>query len=105
MEKTSVGTLSDFPINQIKLVTVNGKSLLMINVNGKLFASDVYCTHARVRLDKHGIITGNMLECDAHGAQFDCETGQAKSFPDEHPKNLAVYKVIIENNNVSLELS
>ncbi|HWV05713.1 MAG TPA: Rieske 2Fe-2S domain-containing protein [Ralstonia sp.] len=57
-----------------KLVFVNGRSIVLFNVEGRLHAIDNSCPHNGASLAS-GRLVGNVLQCPAHGLRFDLATG------------------------------
>lgn len=56
-------------------VVVDGRKLLLVNVDGQLFAYEDRCAHRAVPLSK-GRLCGRVLTCWAHEWQYDACTGQ-----------------------------
>ena len=83
------------------MVQVDGTDILLVNVDGKVHATQGICSHEYFELDK-GFLTGDSLTCALHLSRFDLETGEALDPPAEVP--LATYAVSIEDGNVILEL-
>jgi 3-phenylpropionate/trans-cinnamate dioxygenase ferredoxin subunit len=48
--------------------------------DGRFFATDGLCTHARVHL-ADGFVSGTTIECPKHNGRFDIITGKAKGVP------------------------
>jgi 3-phenylpropionate/trans-cinnamate dioxygenase ferredoxin subunit len=61
--------------NQMKVVTVGGKEILLVNLEGAYYAIDNKCTHAGGSLGK-GKLSGAVVTCPRHGAEFDVKTGK-----------------------------
>ena len=57
-----------------KLVFVNGRSIVLLNIEGGLHAVDNSCPHNGASLAS-GRLDGNVLQCPAHGLRFDLATG------------------------------
>ena len=86
---------------QMKKITVDGKDIIVSNVDGNYFAIDDTCTHSGASLSE-GKINGSIITCDWHGAQFECKTGKLVKFPAEIA-NLKSYNVIVESDNIIVE--
>lgn len=56
-------------------VDVNGKSVLVANVDGKYYAIGNVCPHMRCKLHR-GTLAGNIVECPCHGSRFDVTDGK-----------------------------
>lgn len=105
MSKHLVGQVKDFPLGSVKQIEIQGIEIALAHVEEGFFAVDDICTHAEVSLSE-GTLRGCLLECPMHGAEFDIQTGEAKSLPAT--KALSVYKVLIdgtdENAKISIEV-
>ena len=70
----TVASASDLHAGQRKLVFVNGRSVVLFNIEGRLHAIDNSCPHNGASLAS-GRLVGNVLQCPAHGLRFDLATG------------------------------
>ena len=59
---------------QRKLVFIDGRSVVVFNIEGTLYAIDNSCPHQGASL-AHGKLDGTRLQCPAHGLHFDLATG------------------------------
>ncbi|HNW45026.1 MAG TPA: non-heme iron oxygenase ferredoxin subunit [Elusimicrobiales bacterium] len=64
----------------MKAVTAGGRELVLCNYGGAFYAVERACGHAKARLER-GALTGWILTCPLHYAQFDIRTGEALSGP------------------------
>ena len=64
----------------MKKVIVDGKEIVVVNVNDDYFACSDTCTHSGASLSE-GTINGSTITCGWHGAQFACTTGDLENFP------------------------
>ena len=64
----------------MKAVTLNGREIVLCNYGGTFYAVERACGHANARLER-GALTGWVLTCPLHYAQFDIRTGEALSGP------------------------
>lgn len=96
-EFVNVGRLADFPTGQIKGVRVNGKSVAVVQVGGRVHAYANFCPHAGFTLSG-GMATEEQVICDVHGAYFDIDSGQPVEGPAEEP--LVLYNVRVEGEDV-----
>ena len=87
---------------QMKKITVDGKEIIVSNVDGNYFAIDDTCTHSGASLAE-GKLDGSIVTCYWHGAQFDCKNGKLIKFPAEI-KDLKSYKIVIESENIFVEI-
>jgi Ferredoxin subunits of nitrite reductase and ring-hydroxylating dioxygenases len=96
-----VALASDVPEGTMKMVQVDGTSILLVNLGGRIRAMQGICSHEYFELDK-GFLTGDSLTCALHLSRFDLDTGDPLDPPAELP--LARYPVSIEGGRVVLEL-
>lgn len=73
------------PIDQLTdgerlFVEMGGKSIVLFNLAGKLFAIGDVCSHDNGPVGD-GEIDENEIICPRHGARFDIHTGKATSLP------------------------
>jgi 3-phenylpropionate/trans-cinnamate dioxygenase ferredoxin subunit len=68
--------VSELPNNQMAMVNVAGKEVLLTNAGGTYYAIANKCNHLGGSLAK-GDLSGETVTCPKHGAQFDVKTGQA----------------------------
>ena len=99
--RVEVARLEDVPPGTMKMVQVDGTDILIINLEGRLHATQGVCSHEYFELDK-GFLTGDSLTCALHLSRFDLETGEALDPPAELP--LVKYPVSVENGQIVLEL-
>ncbi|MGI0075551.1 MAG: Rieske (2Fe-2S) protein [Nitrosotalea sp.] len=102
MGKIIVGKVSDFVPGKIQKVTIDGKDLLIANIDGNYYAVNDTCTHAGASLSE-GSLDGSVITCGWHGAKFDCKTGNLSAFPVKI-KDLNSYRVIVESENIFVEV-
>lgn len=68
---------------------------------GEVKALDDKCSHGEISLSE-GFIDNETIECWAHGAKFDLNTGKPLSLPAYEP--VATYEVLIDNGEIFLEI-
>jgi 3-phenylpropionate/trans-cinnamate dioxygenase ferredoxin subunit len=96
----AVARKSAIAAGEMLRVTVDGVSVLLCNVDGKLFAVEDICTHDGGELDG-GELEGDRIRCPRHGALFDVTTGRALTLPAVSP--LPTYVVRVENDDVFVD--
>jgi len=82
-------------------VQLEGKLLLLANVDGTIHACDEMCTHEEVSLSL-GALQGNCLKCSLHGSRFDLLTGKALDEPAD--EDLRIYPVKIEGDSILVDI-
>ena len=99
---------SDVSVSGLKFVSVSGKDLVIVNVDGRFYALDNWCTHEQGNLSE-GELNKNILTCPEHGAQFDVTTGRVVGGPDgESPDSISPeksYKVVVQGADLMVEIS
>lgn len=63
---------------QLKHVEIEGKEILISNIDGKFYSLDDRCSHMNASLAK-GKVIGKDIVCAFHGAKFNVETGAVVS--------------------------
>lgn len=94
MEK--VGTLADLETRNPLRTKVNGKAILVFQVQGNLYATQARCPHAQGPLHD-AEICDKVLTCVWHGWTFDLTTGDCEEDPD---LKLERYIVKIEGSDI-----
>jgi len=98
---------SDVAEGGLKLVKVGTRKLIIANVDGTFIVMDNLCTHEQADLSE-GQLSGNVLTCPDHGAQFDVKTGKVLSGPDGEPADTITpektYTVTVQGDDIVVEL-
>jgi uncharacterized membrane protein/nitrite reductase/ring-hydroxylating ferredoxin subunit len=100
-EPVVVGRSEELQVDQMKLVRVDGRRIVLARTEQGYVAFDDRCTH------RGGSLAGGMLicgtvQCAWHGSQFDVQNGAVKSGPAKD--NIATYRVDEQENVVRLFL-
>ncbi len=69
-----VGNIKDVPDGTSRVVKVEGKTIALFNVAGKIFAINNICPHEGGPLAK-GKLKGFVIGCPWHDLQFDVRSG------------------------------
>jgi nitrite reductase/ring-hydroxylating ferredoxin subunit len=77
------------------------KRILLANQNGKIYATDLICTHAEADLST-GFLSNEGVRCPLHLSVFNLEDGVPQNHPAEIP--LKIYNVKIEQNEIYVEI-
>ena len=102
MGKIIAGKTSDIPPGKMIKVSIDGRDILVANIDGKYCATDDSCTHSGASLSE-GKLEGCTITCGWHGAQFNCETGSLIKFPAKI-RDLTSYNVVVESDSVFIEM-
>ena len=79
----------------------NGKKLLIANLEGKIYATDLICTHADADLST-GFLSKEGVRCPLHLSVFNLVDGQPQNLPAETP--LKTYNVKIDADEIYVEI-
>lgn len=79
----------------------NDKKILLANQKGKIFATDLICTHAEADLS-NGFLSDEGIRCPLHLSVFNLQDGNPQNPPAEKP--LKTYNVKIQQNEVYVEV-
>ena len=102
------GSTADVAPGAMKGVEVEGKKLLLANVDGTFYAIQRKCPHMGFDLSK-GTLDGATVTCRMHKATFDLKTGEALAkaklvFIKTQPKPATTYPVKLEGDRVMIEV-
>ena len=75
-----IAKVDEIPAGKMKHVEVNGKEIVIANVNGKFYALDDRCGHMNASLSM-GNLTGGVVTCPFHGAKFNVTSGKKIAEP------------------------
>lgn len=71
--KISLAKLDELTPGKWKYVRAEGKDLILVNTEDGIRGYVNFCTHMGGKLR----CVGEKFQCDWHGAEFDCKTGEA----------------------------
>ena len=77
-----VAKTSEIERGKMKRVEIQGVDILIANVDGRFYALDDRCGHMNAMLSM-GTLTGNIVTCPFHFAEFDVTTGKRTKDPHE----------------------
>jgi nitrite reductase/ring-hydroxylating ferredoxin subunit len=97
MTLVNVASTSELKPDEMKAVNVNGKAVLLVNLNGTYYAIGNTCTHMGCPLSS-GTLKGETVECICHGSTFDLKTGKVMRGPADKPEQK--HEVKVENGSV-----
>lgn len=75
MNYVKVGETTELSVGSKKLVSWEGKDILLTNIEGTYYAMDNTCSHMGGSLYK-GTLDGSHIKCPRHGSIFDVKTGK-----------------------------
>jgi 3-phenylpropionate/trans-cinnamate dioxygenase ferredoxin subunit len=99
---------TDIPSGGMKGFSINGKNILISNIDGKFYAINGTCTHMGGDLTK-GKLEGSVVTCPRHGAKFDIKTGKNLTGPKILFLKLttgeeSVFPVKVEGSQIMIDL-
>jgi uncharacterized membrane protein/nitrite reductase/ring-hydroxylating ferredoxin subunit len=100
-EAVTVARDDDLRVDQMKLLRVGDKRIVLARTEKGYVAFDDRCTHRGGSL-AGGVMICGTVQCLWHGSQFEVSTGKVKGGPAK--KDIAVYRVTEENGEVRLIL-
>lgn len=89
----------DLPIGERLCVQINGRQVVLFNLDGQLRAIANTCPHAGRPLDD-GLLHGHKLTCAYHGYSFDLKTGRCLNYQDD--PSLRTFPVRIEQGQIQI---
>ena len=101
LEYIAVAALNELPRGERLFLDVDGKVIVLFNINGSIYALGDVCTHDNGPLGE-GELDGHAIHCPRHGARFDVRTGKALSLPAVTPT--PSYPVRVQNGMIEVGL-
>ena len=77
------------------------KKILLANLKGNIYATDLICTHAEADLST-GFLSAEGVRCPLHLSVFNLKDGKPQNLPAEVP--LKTYNVKIDQNEIYVEV-
>jgi len=99
LEFIEIAPLDQLPVGERLFVEVGGRSIVIFNLAGKLFAIGDVCSHDNGPVGD-GDIDQMEIICPRHGARFDIHTGKATSLPAI--VDIPAYPLRINNEMIEL---
>ena len=97
-ELVKVASVAELPAGSCKAVEVNGKTIALFNVDGKVFALDNTCLHQGGPLGE-GMLEGDVVTCPWHMWEYNVRTGEKVASPT---LRVASYAVQVEGNDIKV---
>lgn len=94
-----VAHVDDLKINQMKLIILNGKRIVLGRTESGYTAFDDRCTHRGGSLAA-GVMICTTVQCPWHGSQFDVLSGVVTAGPAQ--ELMHIYKIKVEGQSVFL---
>jgi 3-phenylpropionate/trans-cinnamate dioxygenase ferredoxin subunit len=93
--------VGDVPRGSMYPVEVGEIKLMVVNVDGTLYAVNRICSHETANLST-GFLVGSVVTCPLHLSRFDVKTGEVENPPATLP--LATYKLKVEGGSVYVQV-
>jgi nitrite reductase/ring-hydroxylating ferredoxin subunit/uncharacterized membrane protein len=98
-EPVVIGHSGELEINQMKLVKVNGKRVVLARTADGYVAFDDRCPHRGGSLADGAMVCG-VVQCPWHGSQFAAKDGEVKAGPAK--KGIESYPIEVRGNKILL---
>lgn len=82
-------------------VEAEGLALAVFNLDGEFYVTDDNCTHGPGSLSE-GEVTGDVVQCNFHGGEFNIRTGEVVSPPCMVP--VKTYPAAVIGGKVTIEV-
>jgi nitrite reductase/ring-hydroxylating ferredoxin subunit/uncharacterized membrane protein len=99
--QTFVAGADELKVNQMKLLRVDGRRIVLARAEDGYVAFDDRCTHRGGSLAGGAMICGT-VQCPWHGSQFDTRTGDVRAGPAKEP--IKTYRLEERGGEVWLSL-
>jgi nitrite reductase/ring-hydroxylating ferredoxin subunit len=76
-----VAKIDEIPSGNMKHLELDGKEIVVANLDGKFYAMDDRCGHMNALLSMGNISNEGVVTCPFHGARFDTNTGKKVKEP------------------------
>lgn len=92
-----VAKVSEIAPGEVKPFVVGLDTVAVCNLNGKFHAFRDRCSHQELPLSD-GELSGEVITCAYHGAEFNVKTGEALCMPATEP--IDVFEVKVEDGEI-----
>ncbi len=101
MTRFPVAKVNDIRSGSMIGIEIEGKKMLIANVEGQFYAMRSICNHMGGPLDK-GKLEGNIVTCPLHGSKWDVKSGKLVQFARPLPPE-PIYKLEIQGDQLFVE--
>ena len=98
-ELVRVAGLSEVPQGEMKVVEVDGKPVVLANVDGQIYAFGGECTHRGGPLGE-GDLDGDTVTCPWHAGEFNVKSGEVLGPPPAGP--VPSYQVQVDGDDIKI---
>lgn len=102
--------LQELRAGAAKRVTLEGRTIALLNVNGSLHAIDDECPHEEGGSLSRGTVDDGSVWCPLHGARFALATGETLEPPEGEPmvppvdRGVRTYSIAVIGDGIYLDL-
>jgi 3-phenylpropionate/trans-cinnamate dioxygenase ferredoxin subunit len=89
-----VATRSAIPPDEARGFKVEGREIVLCDVDGEIYALEGMCSHEELPLDG-GEVEDGVLTCEWHGASFDICSGHPRTLPAT--RSLRTYETRVDD--------
>ena len=100
-EYVKVCELNEIPPGTMHPVDVGETKLMVVNIDGTLYALNRICTHETADLST-GFLVGSIVTCPLHLSRFYVKTGAVENLPATIP--LTMYRLKLEGTSVYVQV-
>jgi nitrite reductase/ring-hydroxylating ferredoxin subunit len=100
-ELVRVADIDELKADQMKLVELNGRRIVLARSGDDYIAFDDRCTHRGASL-AGGMMMCGTVQCPWHGSQFDVRTGECRAGPAD--RGIATYAVEVSGRQVQVRV-
>jgi nitrite reductase/ring-hydroxylating ferredoxin subunit len=116
MSWTEVTSVDQLSLGERQVVKMGDKKILLLNLEGKIYAVDNACPHLKLPLKNGKISSDCTITCPFHHSSFDLATGEVKRWSTFPPvignlmgkiakeKSLPVFETRIEGDKIMVNL-
>jgi nitrite reductase/ring-hydroxylating ferredoxin subunit len=97
---TPVAKISDVPNFGKKVVSVNGREVLLVNIKGTIHACENECPHQGSPLTA-AVVKDDTISCPRHGYRFSISDGRCVDHPEF---TLQLYPVQLSGDDILIDL-
>lgn len=108
MDFIDIAAVDEIAVGKMKSFSIKGKEILVVNYDGKYYATSGKCPHMGGDLSK-GRLDGKNVICPRHGSKFDITTGNCIKGPkigflNLKTKNITSFNVNLEGNRIQVKV-
>jgi 3-phenylpropionate/trans-cinnamate dioxygenase ferredoxin component len=107
MVKIEACLASDLPTGTMRNINLMGRTILIANIDGRLYAMDGLCSGDGANL-ADGALRGYLVKCPVHGAEFDLRTGKVIKGSwgnSKQPTDLRAYPIVQEDGCIYVDVT